>query len=136
MDNPFQSPTTDVPTEKGGSTSSPAPLALRLAILAFCSVQFLVLLWNRGAIWDAMRAGEISVFGAAGGFLFAFLLMLAGALLFFAQRSARWLLLACLPYQLYALATAPERGTQVLCLLSLVCLIGCLVYSWRLRQAM
>lgn len=109
---------------------------LRLAILAFCSVQFLVLLWNRGAIWDAMRAGEISVFGAAGGFLFAFLLMLAGALLFFAQRSARWLLLACLPYQLYALATAPERGTQVLCLLSLVCLIGCLVYSWRLRQAM
>ncbi|WP_044402832.1 hypothetical protein [Pseudomonas sp. FeS53a] len=106
MDNPFQSPTTDVPTEKGGSTSSPASLALRLAILAFCSVQFLVLLWNRGAIWDAMRAGEISVFGAAGGFLFAFLLMLAGALLFFAQRSARWLLLACLPYQLYALATA------------------------------
>lgn len=35
MDNPFQSPATDVPTEKGGSTSSPASLALRLAILAF-----------------------------------------------------------------------------------------------------
>lgn len=135
MDNPFQSPTTDVRMEKGGSPSSPASLALRLAILAFCSVQFLVLLWNREAIWEAMRAGEMSVFGAAGGFLFAFLLLLAGVLLFFARRSARWLLLACLPYQLYALAIAPERGTQVLGLLSLVCLIGCLVYGWRLKRA-
>lgn len=135
MDNPFQSPTTDVRMEKGGSPSSPASLALRLAILAFCSVQFLVLLWNREAIWEAMRAGEMSVFGAAGGFLFAFLLMLAGVLLFFARRSARWLLLACLPYQLYALAIAPERGTQVLGLLSLVCLIGCLVYGWKLKRA-
>lgn len=35
MDNPFQSPATDVRTERGGSTSSPASLALRLAILAF-----------------------------------------------------------------------------------------------------
>ncbi|SFA63082.1 hypothetical protein [Metapseudomonas otitidis] len=35
MDNPFQSPATDVPTEKDGSTSSPASLVLRLAILAF-----------------------------------------------------------------------------------------------------
>lgn len=135
MGNPFQSPTTDVRMEKGGSPSSPASLALRLAILAFCSVQFLVLLWNREAIWEAMRAGEMSVFGAAGGFLFAFLLMLAGVLLFFARRSARWLLLACLPYQLYALAIAPERGTQVLGLLSLVCLIGCLVYGWKLKRA-
>lgn len=135
MDNPFQSPTTDVRTERGGSPSSPDSLALRLAILAFCSVQFLVLLWNREAIWEAMRAGEMSVFGAAGGFLFAFLLLLAGVLLFFARRSARWLLLACLPYQVYALATALERGTQVLGLLSLICLIGCLVYGWKLKRA-
>lgn len=35
MDNPFQFPATDVRTERGGSTSSPVPLALRLAILAF-----------------------------------------------------------------------------------------------------
>lgn len=35
MDNPFQTPATDVPTNQGSSTSSPASLALRLAILAF-----------------------------------------------------------------------------------------------------
>lgn len=35
MDIPFQSPATDVRTERGGSPSSPASLALRLAILAF-----------------------------------------------------------------------------------------------------
>ncbi|WP_337057781.1 hypothetical protein [Pseudomonas sp. USHLN015] len=134
MDNPFQPPMSDSLTEKTSTRPSITPTALRLAILAFCSAQFLALLWNRGAIWEAMRAGEISTLAGAAGVLFALLLMLAGGLLFFSRKSALWLLLAYLPYQLYWLVNAQERGTLLLCLLSLGCLTGCLVYCWRLRR--
>lgn len=134
MDNPFQSPTPDALTEQANVKSSITATALRLAILVFCSAQFLALLWNRGAIWEAMRAGEISVLAGAASFLFALLLLLAGVLLFFSRKSALWLLLAYLPYQLYWLVTAQERGTLLLSILSLACLAGCLVYCWRLKR--
>ncbi|MDW3713339.1 MULTISPECIES: hypothetical protein [unclassified Pseudomonas] len=135
MDNPFQPPTSDSLTEKTSTRPSITSTVLRVAILAFCSAQFLALLWNRGAIWEAMRAGEVSVLAGAASFLFALALMLAGVLLFFSRQSALWLLLAYLPYQLHWLVTAQERGTLLLCLLSLGCLTGCLVYCWRLKRA-
>lgn len=132
MDNPFQPPAADAVTDdKPGVTST----ALRLAILAFCSAQFLALLWNRGAVWEAMRTGDISILAGAASVLFALLLMFAGVLLFFSRKSALWLLLAYLPYQLYWLVNAQERGMLLLCLLSLGCLTGCLAYCWRLRRA-
>jgi fatty acid desaturase len=135
MDNPFQPPMSDSLTEKTSTRPSITSTMLRVAILAFCSAQFLALLWNRGAIWEAMRAGEVSVLAGAASFLFALALMLAGVLLFFSRQSALWLLLAYLPYQLHWLVTAQERGTLLLCLLSLGCLTGCLVYCWRLKRA-
>ncbi|GAC1032825.1 hypothetical protein thsps21_36540 [Pseudomonas sp. No.21] len=135
MDNPFQPPMSDSLAEKTSTRPSITSTVLRVAILAFCSAQFLALLWNRGAIWEAMRAGEVSVLAGAASFLFALALMLAGVLLFFSRQSALWLLLAYLPYQLHWLVTAQERGTLLLCLLSLGCLTGCLVYCWRLKRA-
>ncbi|BCG24927.1 hypothetical protein TUM18999_31180 [Pseudomonas tohonis] len=135
MDNPFQPPAADAVTDRTDDKPGVTSIALRLAILAFCSAQFLALLWNRGVVWEAMRTGEISILAGAASVLFALLLMLAGVLLFFSRKSALWLLLAYLPYQLYWLVSAQERGMLLLCLLSLGCLTGCLVYCWRLRRA-
>lgn len=135
MDNPYQSPSSASPAELTADGSSKTPIALRLAIIAAGAIPFLVLLWHSGEIWELLRTGGISLFGAAGLYLFALLLTLAGALLFFSRRSALWLLLACLPYPLYGVGTAADRPSQLFGILSLVCITDCLAYYWRLKRA-
>ena len=134
MDNPFQPPAADAVTDRTDDKPGVTSIALRLAILAFCSPVPRAAVEPR-VVWEAMRTGEISILAGAASVLFALLLMLAGVLLFFSRKSALWLLLAYLPYQLYWLVSAQERGMLLLCLLSLGCLTGCLVYCWRLRRA-
>ncbi|MGA4635926.1 hypothetical protein ACPA5B_18820 [Pseudomonas solani] len=134
MDNPYQSPSSASPTELTADGSSKNPIALRLAILAAGAIPFLVLLWHSGEIGELLRTGGISLFGAAGLYLFALLLALSGALLFFSRRSALWPLLACLPYPLYGVATAADRPSQLFGILSLVCIAACLAYYWRLKR--
>ncbi len=135
MDNPYQSPSSASPAELTADGSSKNPIALRLAIIAAGAIPFLELLWHSGEIWELLRTGGISLFGAAGLYLFALLLTLAGALLFFSRRSALWLLLACLPYPLYDVATAVDGPSQLFGILSLVCITACLAYYWRLKRA-
>jgi len=137
VENPYQAPV--VSTRKRFKAGAFGPLLLRLAILAFCSIQFLSLtaqlLGNWSVISEAISSGVISPLRVATGLMFAVVLMIAGVLLLFSRKESIWLLAVYLVYQSYWFFATPVQSARILGLASLVCLAGCMVYAVRLKQA-
>ena len=135
MDNPYLAPSSAAVRTR---TKSQGELILRLVILVFSSYQFLSLshhlLKNSDLVSEAISTGAMSALGLAVSLLFAFLLMLAGVLLFFSRKAAIWLFAAYLPYQLYWFVFTQSQFFRLLALASLGVLAACLYYSIRLKR--
>ena len=137
MDNPYQAPTA-VASMLQPRTDGYGGLILRLAILAFCSVQFLSLAHQLVKSWDllseAISTGSISPLRLAASILFAFLLMLAGVLLLFSRKAAIWLFSAYVPYQLYWFVFTQNQFSRLMAFASLGFLAAFLFYCIKLRR--